>query len=150
MKTQKVIDGVYRGEVPVTPEDFQSLKDLGIKKILCLEAGWKAWFGGHMNYEIDAAEKLGIDVDNIRMSDFFAPSIEDLDTAAKIIASNHPVYVHCLHGVDRTGMAIACWRIRYFGWTWQDARDEMYRYGFHQFPYFWWVKRLEEYGKFRP
>ena len=44
-----------------------------------------------------------------------------------------PVFVHCLHGADRTGTMCAAYRVVVDGWTKQQAIDEMTKggYGFH-------------------
>ncbi|MBX9692191.1 MAG: dual specificity protein phosphatase family protein [Cyanobacteria bacterium] len=41
------------------------------------------------------------------------------------------VFVHCAHGRDRTGAAIATWRMRHQGWTAQRAANEMLNYGYN-------------------
>jgi protein tyrosine/serine phosphatase len=42
---------------------------------------------------------------------------------------NQPVFVHCEHGVDRTGLIIALYRVFHEGWTADDAHDEMMKMG---------------------
>lgn len=42
---------------------------------------------------------------------------------------NQPVFVHCEHGVDRTGLIIALYRVFYEGWSADDAHDEMMKLG---------------------
>lgn len=37
---------------------------------------------------------------------------------------NHPVLVHCYHGIGRTGLMSAVYRIEYDDWTVDDAIDE--------------------------
>jgi len=48
-----------------------------------------------------------------------------------------------LHGKDRTGMAIASWRIIYDKWSFEDAVKEMEKHGFHNFSYFFWKRKLK-------
>jgi uncharacterized protein (TIGR01244 family) len=40
-----------------------------------------------------------------------------------------PVFVHCHVGRDRTGMAVAAYRVREQGWTVKDAVADMYAHG---------------------
>jgi protein tyrosine phosphatase (PTP) superfamily phosphohydrolase (DUF442 family) len=40
-----------------------------------------------------------------------------------------PVLVHCAHGQDRTGLAVAAYRVRVQGWSCADAASEMDSYG---------------------
>ena len=42
-----------------------------------------------------------------------------------------PVYVHCLHGVDRTGTMIAIYRMEIEGWRPSEALAEMEHFGAH-------------------
>jgi hypothetical protein len=39
-----------------------------------------------------------------------------------------PIFVHCLHGSDRTGCIVALWRIEH-GWTVAEAIEEMREFG---------------------
>jgi tyrosine-protein phosphatase SIW14 len=46
-------------------------------------------------------------------------------------STNYPIFVHCQHGQDRTGVIVALYRIFYEQWTPQAAHDEMMNMGFH-------------------
>jgi tyrosine-protein phosphatase SIW14 len=56
-------------------------------------------------------------------------------------AKDRPVFVHCLHGADRTGLLIAIFRIDRCGWSLDDAYREMVECGFHRFRirHFKWI-----------
>lgn len=41
------------------------------------------------------------------------------------------IFVHCRYGDDRTGMAIAAYRMAVEGWTPEEAKKEMEKFGFH-------------------
>jgi tyrosine-protein phosphatase SIW14 len=43
------------------------------------------------------------------------------------------IFVHCRYGDDRTGMMIAAYRMADEGWTPEEARKEMEKFGFHHF-----------------
>ena len=45
-----------------------------------------------------------------------------------------PVFVHCMHGADRTGTMVAVYRIVVEGWDKEKAIDEMRNgpFGFHE------------------
>ena len=51
---------------------------------------------------------------------------DTLEAAADAIAdpANQPVFVHCAAGVQRTGAAIAVYRLRHCGWTLEQALAE--------------------------
>lgn len=53
---------------------------------------------------------------------------------------HHPVFVHCFHGADRTGMLCAIYRIVVQKWDKEKAIEEMKKYGFH-----FWHKNLIDY-----
>ena len=42
------------------------------------------------------------------------------------------IFVHCRYGDDRTGMMIAAYRMAEEGWTPEEARKEMEKFGFHR------------------
>jgi tyrosine-protein phosphatase SIW14 len=54
--------------------------------------------------------------------------------------AHHPVFVHCFHGADRTGMLCAIYRIVIQKWDKEKAIEEMKKYGFH-----FWHKSLIDY-----
>ena len=114
-------DGIYRGP---RPDDLSELQALKIRTILNLEDNAEA-----AKRESEAAKRLGIAMVNIPMSEIFRPNPADLLRAVDIIENegSHPIYVHCLHGRDRTGFVIAAYRIIHQGWdvgrAYQEAVD---------------------------
>lgn len=63
-----------------------------------------------------------------------------------IYASEGKVLVHCLHGSDRTGCVVACYRMVYCGWTREQAINEFLQdtFGYHRFWFPGILKFLEE------
>ena len=61
------------------------------------------------------------------------PSAKKIASFLKVVEdpANRPVFVHCWHGSDRTGLAIASYRIMVQGWNLDDAVDELHAFGFH-------------------
>jgi tyrosine-protein phosphatase SIW14 len=51
----------------------------------------------------------------------------------KVVADpdNQPVFVHCRRGADRTGCAVAAYRVVEQGWPLDDALAEMHRFRFN-------------------
>jgi len=114
----KVSEGIYRGP---RLYDLNELKSLKIHTILNLEDNGEA-----IQKESEAAGQLGIVVINIPMSGISRPKPADLLRAVKIIEDqdSHPIYVHCLHGRDRTGFVIAAYKIIHNGWSVEKAYRE--------------------------
>ncbi len=59
------------------------------------------------------------------------PSPEMIKRILEIVdnSSNQPVLVHCRHGIVRTGLFVAIYRMEHQGWPPQKALDEMKLYG---------------------
>lgn len=125
----KVSEGIYRGP---RLGDLNELESLKIRTILNLEDNSEA-----IQKESEAAEQLGMVMINIPMSGISRPKPADLLRAVKIIEAqdSHPIYVHCLHGRDRTGFVVAAYKIIQHGWTveqaYQEAVDNGHNTWFH-------------------
>jgi protein tyrosine/serine phosphatase len=126
----KVSEGIYRGPRPV---DLNELKSLKIHTILNLEDNSEA-----IQKESEAAEQLGMVMINIPMSGISRPKPADLLKAVKVIKDQdaRPIYVHCLHGRDRTGFVIAADKIMHHGWSvkkaYQETVDNGHNRWFHE------------------
>ena len=117
-------ENFYRGAQPL-PEDYKSLADLGIKTIVDLR-------NDPTDYEKSSAEAVGIKYVNIPMSGWKSPKDEDLQAFLKL--ANDPAtgkfYVHCKAGIHRTGVAGAVYRMTKYGWSYDQAYQEMKNYNF--------------------
>lgn len=111
---QEVSPGILRGSAP-TPKDLRVLKDVwGVKRIISLdlEEGEKIESLcnqldiEHLILPIEHNEDYSSDLRMKRTVKFLSDNIVDL------LTTNQPVYIHCIHGRDRTGLAIALWRIK--------------------------------------
>ena len=66
-------------------------------------------------------------------------SFEDMVNALTMIRdAEKPVLVHCLHGSDRTGCVVACYRMVFQGWSREKAIEEFqleeFGYNYRWFP----------------
>ncbi len=122
----KVTENIYRGPRP-TQKNLKELQSRGIKTILDLE------FLHTDRYKI---KRTGTKFKSLHIR-MLAWKIEDkaIIEALKILtdANNYPIYVHCKHGSDRTGVVIAMYRMVVQGWSREEAIKEMLGggYGFH-------------------
>jgi protein tyrosine/serine phosphatase len=139
--------GLYRGGHPDGP-GLDYLKSLGIKRIVNLEvADFIEATPWAISDELDGAKQRGIDELRFPMS-AFEPAVSDTFDAnqTKLTAllatatEADPIYVHCKHGQDRTGLVIGLERVEVEHWDPKKAHDEMVQIGFHTF-----FAGLEEY-----
>lgn len=119
-----VTRNLYRGRQP-TAEGMRSLEAMGVKTVIDLRA-----------FHSDADEATGTKLALERISfKTWHPEDEDMVRFLQIVTArkNQPVFVHCQHGSDRTGMMIAIHRIAIESWSKREAIDEMTKggFGFH-------------------
>jgi tyrosine-protein phosphatase SIW14 len=127
---QEVGPGVYRGGQP-TSEGWVYLQKKGIKTVIKLNLAPEG--------SDDEAVALGMvvvdasgppsDVTNV----FDAPKPERIRLAVQTLENEslRPIYVHCLHGQDRTGLVVGLYRVLHDHKTKSDAFKEMRKNGFH-------------------
>lgn len=123
-----------------------------IASVLNLERGYFEFFHGKMNADFIGAVENGLIHCHLQLGDLLPPSVDELRAAVHLVQhllTIGPTYIHCLHGVDRTGMVVAAYRIAVEGRSFEEARDEMFSKGFHRFPYenLGWVDRLQEFSR---
>ncbi len=132
----RVDDHVWRGAEPGV-EGLRALAANGVKTVIDLRAS-----EDRTDAEQKEAEELKIRYVNIPMSGIHAPDDADVAKALAVLndASAWPVFVHCKHGVDRTGTVVACYRIEHDGWDNQKALAEAKQDGMHP-----WERAMRRY-----
>jgi tyrosine-protein phosphatase SIW14 len=120
----KVSDFLYRGAQP-NREGFLELKNMGVKTIINLR-------------EFNSDTKLleGTDLKYFHIpSDITRPVKKDYQKVLDIAGNPEfqPVFIHCYYGADRTGTAVALYRIIAQRWDTGEAIRELQQggYGFH-------------------
>lgn len=152
MEFKKVVQNLYRGSRMSADADYQLLSDNDIDIVLNLERGYFEFLHGEMNTEFEKCVRFNLYPLHIQLGDIAPPSLKELGAVVGLIQmtqnNGFRVFVHCLHGVDRTGMSIAAFRIKACGWSYEKAFEEMLSFGFHNFPYAYlgWTKRLKEFA----
>jgi protein tyrosine/serine phosphatase len=124
----QVNSDLYRGGRP-NAEGLKALADLGVKTILNIDND-----SASIAEETRIAESLGLREISIPLSGFWTPSDADVDRILAVMAdpANAPIYIHCQHGHDRTGLLVGLYRIEIDHWTVADAWTEMLDLGFHR------------------
>lgn len=114
---------LYRSEQP-QKNDFLEIEKHGIQTVINLRNQFND------NKEIRGTKIKLIDVP----INSWKINYENLVVVLKIISqSNKPVLVHCLHGADRTGCVVACYRMVFNNWSKDEAINEFLQpqFGYH-------------------
>ena len=119
--------GIRSGRNPVTAQDIEKLRSLGITHILDLRQAreWTIpWPGAEAIQAI--TEAAGIERLNLPVEDGSAPALEVLDRAHAFLsdAQQRPgaqVFVHCRAGRERTGAVLTAHLARRNGWSYERA-----------------------------
>jgi protein-tyrosine phosphatase len=119
----EVTPKLYRGGQPGA-DGLKALKKMGVSIVVDMR-------GGRSEHEKATAEQLGMEYIPIPWHCPF-PSDEPFVKFLKVIEQNpdKKIFVHCRLGDDRTGMAIASYRMAQEGWSADEARKEMELFGF--------------------
>jgi tyrosine-protein phosphatase SIW14 len=114
---------LYRGAQP-SSAGFETLKKTGIDVVIDMR-------GGRSKDEEAAVTKLGMQYVSIP-SHCPYPRDQTWAKFLKVIEENpgKKVFVHCRLGNDRTGLAVASYRMAEEGWSAADAMKEMEAFGF--------------------
>ncbi len=120
----KVANFLYRGAQP-TREGLQHLRAMGVKTIINLRG-----------YDSDTPLINGIGFHYYHIpTDTTMPERAKYQKVLDIVSNPElqPVFVHCFHGADRTGTAVALYRIGLEEWHAEEAINEMLQggYGYH-------------------
>jgi protein tyrosine phosphatase (PTP) superfamily phosphohydrolase (DUF442 family) len=118
---------LYRGARP-EPQGVQELAKMGVKTIVDLQTS--------LDRPIAEDETSGTGIEVIHIGfDPWHPQENDVVCFLKVATDQgkQPLFVHCRHGSDRTGMMCAIYRIVVDGWTKEQAISEMTEggFGFH-------------------
>lgn len=134
---RQVSETLYRGGHP-DAAGMQYLASIGVRTIVDLEvADFIEATPSVIRSELADAAAAGIDVVRAPMS-AFEPALStrfdrQMDEVLATLADpdRGPIYVHCRHGQDRTGLVIGLERVKNEGWAPADAYAEMLEIGFH-------------------
>ena len=112
----------WRSDQP-TAEELRRVAEHGVKTVLCLRKGGP----GRDWYEEEQAlcDELGMELRHLGWSaqDDSQEQIERLTRALQELPP--PYLIHCKHGVDRTGLAAAVFRVVVLGHSKERAKSEL-------------------------
>lgn len=123
----KVDDLYFRGAQP-DGRDYSDLAAIGVKTVIDLTRNGR-------EDEKGIVERAGMNFYRIPLSTSERPSDGAVRQFLSLVndPANQPVYVHCQGGQHRTGVMTAVYRMTKYGWSEQQAYNEMKEYKFETF-----------------
>jgi len=133
----RVSSGIYRSAQP-TEAQFGLLAENSFRTIINLRNDMRL-----VEQERQWVEGLGMKYVSVPMNGFSMPDQRNFKKVLEIMndPANHPVLVHCQMGKERTGVAVALYRLKYQHWRYVDAEEEMFHYGYDMI----WFGHLKRY-----
>jgi len=133
----RVASGVFRGAQPGR-DGYATLKAMGVRTVIDMRTS------ASEQKQVEAAGMRAIAIPIEMSRDGLREKVERV-VALMADPANQPVYVHCRHGQDRTGIVVAAYRLKQQEWSLADAEAEMQAFGFNDI----WVnfrKFIRQYG----
>lgn len=139
---RQVSDGLFRGGRP-SPQGLLQLHEAGIKTIINLESNLRA-----VSEEARTVAPLAMQFLSVPLRSLSTPKEADVKKVLDVLnnPANYPIFIHCLHGQDRTGLMVGLFRVFSQGWPKKQAYAEMLQNGFHRmlFPLDKFFRRITE------
>lgn len=138
----QVNGGLFRGARLTSVEAVQYLKSIGVKNVINLQGGdLNSRFGKIIPWaepgerpeviaaEKDAATSLGMGYLHAPLNSLEPITAEEDKAIDEVLEfmhdkNNQPVFIHCEHGADRTGLLVALYRVKYEKMDVEKARKE--------------------------
>ena len=119
----RIAPGVYRGAQPGA-NGYATLKKMGIRTVIDFRT---------TENDRQQVEKAGMRSISVPIEMSRDGLREKVDRVVALMAdpANQPVFIHCRHGQDRTGIVSAAYRMKVEGWSLKDAETEMQAFGFN-------------------
>jgi protein tyrosine/serine phosphatase len=128
-----VVEGRLYRSGEVTPAQLERVqRAYGVRRVIsCLDPNAPESIA-----ERQAAARLGIIWENVPLRGDGSSTPEDRARIVRLLTEPDapPTLMHCAAGANRTGLACGLYRILVQHWTYEQALDEMRRYGFDNLP----------------
>lgn len=119
----RVAPGVFRGAQP-GKDGYATLSAMGIKTVIDL----RTTESEKAQVEEPGMKAIAVPIEMSR--DGLKARVDKL-VALMADPANQPVYLHCRHGQDRTGIVVAAYRMKQQGWSLADSEEDMQAFGFN-------------------
>jgi len=125
---RQIAGEIFCGGQP-SDQGFATLKEMGIKTVINLREE-----PGQIERERELVHGLGMNFLSVPMTPFQEPSEAAIKQFLELALNpeSHPIFVHCLHGQDRTGAMVCIYRMEAHGHNFDVAYEEMVANGFHK------------------
>jgi protein tyrosine/serine phosphatase len=134
----QVAPWLYRGGQPDGRAMQLMASELGVKTVISLR-----WNPRAIAAEEALLKQHGLAFHSIPLNYWDLPGAEIINRFFSLLddSTGHPIFLHCVHGSDRTGLLVAYYRIARQNWTADAAYSEMRQHGFHRvwMPHFKWA-----------
>ncbi len=134
-------ENLFRG--PHVDAGFLDIQ--GFEATLDLESGAQVFGDDFPLVEASECEQHNIRCYPHPLGAVLPPTIHELNLATIFLANQKKrgvrTYVHCKHGVDRTGLVVAAYRVIWQDWTPKAAAEECLAEGMHKI-YLPWLVQL--------
>jgi protein tyrosine/serine phosphatase len=117
----RIAPGLFRGAQP-TRAGFNLLQQAGVKTIVNLRTSRK---------DLALVKTFAFEYYHVRCRAWWPSTARIAEILSILKEAPPPIFIHCLHGSDRTGLVVAAYRIVEQGWTREAALDELRGFGFH-------------------
>jgi protein tyrosine/serine phosphatase len=119
---------LFRGGQPETLDDYLKLEAHGIRTIINMKTSEV-----EIEIERQLAEAFGMKMISRPINSFWGPTDKTVSEIQSMMMdpSLQPVFIHCRHGKDRTGLMAGVYRVEQQGWTPGAAHTEMRSLGFN-------------------
>jgi protein tyrosine phosphatase (PTP) superfamily phosphohydrolase (DUF442 family) len=119
---------LYRGGQPKDLEDLKCIQSVGIKTVISLINESPET----VQWEREQTAELGIGFYSFPMSGILSPQTAQIIRIFRELLEpfRFPIYIHCMHGKDRTGLLMGLYRVWLDQWTPKEAWSEMVKIGF--------------------
>lgn len=123
---KQVNAGLYRGGRP-TGGDFSYLVSKGIKTVISLEVP------STVSRERRQVTGKKMKFISIPLSVYYSPTDHEINQLLQYLQDPalQPIFIHCMHGEDRTGLIMGLYRVEVDKWDPDVAYQEMLKMGFH-------------------